>query len=459
MKSTTDAKDEPFDPLYQDFHPPLLRVERTPPAPLGRKILWVLIAMIAFVILWALLGRLDIVAVAQGRLVPESYLKIMQPSEAGIVRDLLVREGDEVQAGQVLMRMDTALSDADTNALAAEYQRKRLSLLRIDAELSDTEPDLSDAQPPTIALEIEAQFRANRAALAAALAEERNRLAEARQQQAAAEQTLRKLDETLPHYRKQEQAFERLTREGFSGELMASDKRRERIEKEREFDTQQHVIASAKAAVAQSESRLTQIRAEYDRQLHRERQEVLSALDRLTEERAKLAHRRSLLELRSPADGIVQDLSTHTPGTVVQPGTVLATVVPRDETLKAEVWVDNDDIGFVRKGQAVKIKLAPFPFNKYGMLAGQVERVSADAADSTSGNSPQGTARDSATSNPPAYKVLVALDSQHLEMNSTRFDAGVGMLATAEIRLGDRTVAEYLLSPVRNAWHDAARER
>lgn len=444
---------------YLDFHPPLLRLQHTAPNPLGRSILWVLASLLAFVLIWSLFGRLDIVSVAEGRLIPESHLKILQPAEAGIVRELHVREGDRVRAGQILMRMDTVLSEADGNALEAEIRRKRLSLHRIEAELSGQTLDLSDEPLSPVVEETMAQHLANRAALSAALAEEHSRLARARQEQAAAEQTLRKLEATLPHYKLQEEAFVRLTRQGFSGELMASDKRRERIEKEQEIATQAHIIESARAGVAQSHSRMTQIEADYRRQLHAERQEVLTQLDRLTEERAKLAHRRALLELKAPQDGIVKELATHTAGTVVQPGTVLATVVPLDELLKAEVWVNNDDIGFVREGQSVKIKLAAFPFQKYGMLTGQVERVGADTSERNANGLSANASQPAANAAPPAYKVLVNLDSQHLEMHGNHFAASVGMLAVAEIHLGDRSVAEYLLSPVSNAWHEAARER
>lgn len=444
---------------YLDFHPPLLRLQHAAPNPLGRSILRLLAGLLAFVLIWALVGRLDVVSVADGRLIPESNLKILQPAEAGIVRELNVREGDRVQAGQILMRMDTVLSEADEKALEAELRRKRLSLHRIEAELAGATLDLSQEPHSPVVEETMAQHVANRAAFSAALAEEQSRLAKARQEQAAAEQTLRKLEATLPHYKLQEEAFIRLTRQGFSGELMASDKRRERIEKEQEIATQAYIIESSRAGVAQSQSRLTQIEADYHRQLHAERQEVLSQLDRLTEERAKLAHRRALLELRAPLDGIVKELATHTSGTVVQPGTVLATVVPLDESLKAEVWVNNDDIGFVREGQPVKIKLPAFPFQKYGMLTGHVERVGADTSERNAQGLSATSPQSAANAAPPAYKVLVNLDSQHLVMNGNRFAASVGMLAVAEIHLGDRSVAEYLLSPISSAWHEAARER
>ena len=442
------------DPLA--FHPPLIRLQQAAPNPQGRRVLWAILGLIAFLILWALVGRLDIVAVAEGKLVPASYLKIVQPSEAGIVKEILVREGETVRAGQVLMRMDALITEADLAAIAAEHARRRLQLARIDAELGDKSFQPEVQAPATLVREAAAQYQANRDALAAALAEERSRLVKAQQELAAARQQKERLEAVLPHYREQDNAYEQLVKEGFAGTLMGSDKRRERIEKEQELATQGYLIASAQASIDQSQKKLKQIEADYVRQLHAERHEAQAQLDKLTQELQKQQHRRELLELKAPQDGVIKDLATHTSGTVVQPGTVLASLVPREEKLKAEVWVSNEDIGFVRTGQPVKLKFATYPFQKYGMGQGIVEHVSADAQS-------EEEARDKGLQGvgqrPLRYKALVALDSNALEVDGVKYPLSVGMHTTAEILLGDRTVAEYLLSPVKKAWHEAGRER
>ena len=442
------------EPDYHDFSPPLLRLQAVSPHPLGRRVLWLLAAMLAWLILWALVGRLDIVAVAEGKLIPHSYLKIVQPADSGIVKEILVREGESVRAGQVLMRMDTLISEADSKSIDADYRRKRATLSRIDAELGDRAYDVAAAtDPPELAREIAAQYRANRAALDAALAEETSRLVRYRHDLASADQVKTRLVETLPHYRQQDEAFAKLARDGYAGSLMASDKRRERIEKEQELKNQIHLIESNRAYVSQSEKRLAQIDSDYRRQLHTERNEVHGQAEKLAQEVEKQAHRQSLMELRATQDSVVKDLSTHTIGTVVQPGTVLLTLVPRDETLRAEVWVSNEDIGFVREKLPVKLKFAAFPFQKYGMVDGTVEHVSADSADSSNNDKTAGKPQ------PLVYKALVALDSMRLEMDGEHFALAAGMQANAEILLGTRSVAEYLLSPVRKAWQEAGRER
>jgi len=442
------------DPL--DFSPPLLRLQESPPNPVGPMVLWALLILLAALLIWSLVGRLDIVAVAEGKLVPQSYVKIVQPSEAGIVKEILVKEGEVVHAGQVLMRMDALITEADARSLEADFQRKRLALHRMDAELYDKpfKPQLQAS--PALKREVEAQYHANRAALEAALAEERSRLEKARHELSAAEHVKKKLIDILPHYRQQEKAYVELSKDGYVAPLMVSDKQRERIEKEQELHTQEQVIESARASMQQSEKKLAQIASDYRRQLHVERNDIEGQADKLAQEVTKQAHRKTLMELKASQDGTVKDLATHTAGTVVQPGTVLLTLVPKEEAMSAEVWVSNEDIGFVRKGQQVKLKIAAFPFQKYGMIEGTVEHVSADAADDAMGSSSTDPTRQGRQL---VYRALVALKSMHLEMDGKSYQLSAGMQTNAEIRLGDRTVLEYLLSPVKKAWHEAGRER
>lgn len=438
-----------------DFHPAIVRLQGTPPHPLGRGVLWATLALLTALLLWATLGRLDIVAVAEGRLVPDTYVKIVQPADGGVVKEILVREGEPVKGGQVLLRMDKTLSESDLKALSADYENKRIALRRIDAQLASSAFTRRGDEPPELFAQVAAQYAANRQAYENALAQERALLDKARHDVASAEEVRRKLEQVLPHYREQEAAFEKLAREGFAGKLMYTDKQRERIEKERDLKAQEAMIASARATIAQEEKKIAQISAEYRRQLQTERVEIAAQAEKVAQELAKQEHRNEYLELRAPQDGVVKDLATHTIGTVTSPGTILMTLVPKDEILRAEVWVRNDDIGFVREGQPAKLKLAAFTYQKYGMLDGTVAHVSADAAEPTAG----GTAAQAKGVEPAAYRALVNLRTQVLEADAERHRLAPGMQVSAEIHLGTRSVLEYLLSPVGKAFHEAARER
>lgn len=437
-----------------EFAPGLLRFD-APPSPFPRAVILVLVSLVAALILWAWLGKLDVVAVANGRLIPVGQLKVVQPPESGIVTELLVREGDRVTAGQVLMRMDPLLNEADRKSVTAEFRHKSLQLRRIDAELSGEALKVRAEDPPTLFQEYAQQLAANRQALDDALAQEASNLERARQELAAAEQIRRKLEATLPAYQASEEAFSRLAKDGYAGNLAAMDRQRLRIEREQDLRAQEHTITSHRAAIEQSERRLKEMKSQHRQQLLRERVEVSAAYHRLEQEVRKLEHRGTLLELKAPSAGIVKDLATHTEGTVVAPGSVLMTVVPAGDPLVAEVWIDNQDIGFVHPGQEVQLKLAAFAFQKYGMVHGSVKHVSPDATEPGKG-APEGSGGSQGAQ---MYRALIALPSSVLVADGRNYPLTTGMQVTAEIRIAERTVLEYLFSPVGGAFHDAARER
>ncbi|MBD9359929.1 HlyD family type I secretion periplasmic adaptor subunit [Methylomonas fluvii] len=443
-----------------DFQPGLLRIQRQPPHPMACVVLYSLLILLVFLLAWAAFGELDIVAVAEGKLVPSSYLKIVQPAEQGIVKDILVQEGESVEAGQVLMRMDAVYSDADRKTLTNDYHSNRLALRRIDAQLSEHPLQKDDLDPPELYGQVASQYAANIHAYRNALSQERSVLEKAQHDLTAAEQVKTKLVQTLPHYREQENAFEQLAKRGYGGRIQANEKVRERIEKEQDLLTQASVIQAAKATITQSRTHIEQITADYLRQLQADRVDVSTKLEKVRQELAKIEHRNELLELKAPQAAVIKDLATHTIGTVASPGTILMTLVPINENLRAEVWVTNEDIGFIRPGQPVKLKLAAFPFQKYGLVEASISHVSADAVDKQSSDGmSQPAEKNNKTAVPLAYRALADLRAPYLENEGQQHLLTAGMQVSAEIKLGTRTVLEYLLSPVRKAFHEAARER
>ncbi|MBC7945182.1 MAG: HlyD family type I secretion periplasmic adaptor subunit [Burkholderiales bacterium] len=426
------------------------RLREHPPSPLSRFVLYALLALFAILLCWAAFGRLDIIAVAPGRLVPQHSLQIVQPADSGIIKELLVREGDEVKAGQVLLRMDTGVSDADNKILRAELGAKNLQLRRIDAELNNKPLKRLANDGGQMFLHVEAQYQERRRAYLDGLAEVEAQLLKARQDLASALEVLAKLAQTLPHFREQEQVYDELLQDGSIAKLEARGKSRERIEKEQDLRSQDHTVASLEASITQAQKRVEQITSNYRSQLHNERVDAAGQYQKLQQDMAKQKLRHALLELKAPQDGVIKDLSTHTVGAVVSPGTVLMTLVPNNDPLHAEVLVTHLDAGFVRPAQPVKVKLTAYPFQKYGMLEGEVRLISADATE------PQGEAKGQAS---PGYRTIVALRTPFIEREGQRHALSAGMQVSAEINLGSRTVLEYLLSPVQKTVHEAARER
>jgi len=440
-----------------EFLPEWLEARRSPPSPLPGALLHVLFALAAVAAGWMAFGRLDIVAVAPGKLVPQKLVKVVQPPESGIVREVLVSEGDVVAAGQVLMRMDAALSEADRLILSNELALRSLQLARIDAELEDRALARTRGQSPELFAQVETQYHARRRAYRDALDAEQAVLAKAERDLAAAREIQTKLDRTAPIFREQERAWEQLAREGFAGRLLALDRSRSRIENEQDRQAQAAAVESLEAAIDLARKRIAQVTSGYRRDLSAERVEAQARRQRLEQDLAKQSHRHDLLELRAPVAGTVKDVATHTPGTVVAPGTVLATVVPADEPLEAEVWVSNLDAGQVAAGTPVKVKVAAFPFQRFGMVDGIVRHLSADATERADGASARMAAP--APGAGPSFRALIALEARGLEAGDRRFALTPGMQVTAEMHLGTRTVLDYLLSPIARTVREAGRER
>jgi HlyD family secretion protein len=434
------------------------------PGHAPRWTLWAIAALFGVLLTWSLLARLDIVAVAEGRLVPQSYVKIVQPADAGIVREILVREGERVDAGQVLVRLDPTENAADSTAVERELGAQQLQLRRIDAELGGVPMAGASGDDPSLYAEAQAQYRAHRQALLDALAQEQQAGERAAKELVAARATERKLERTLPSYERSAAAYEKLAGQQLVGTLQAEEQRRLATEQAQDLAAQQATVASLEAAVGQSARRAAQLRSSYASELHALRLETVQKLTQLEQQRAKLAYRQQNLALRAPQAGTVKELATTTVGAVVQPGTVLLSLVPANEPLRAEVAVQNPDIGFVRAGQRVRLKLAAYPFQKYGMLDGTVETVMAD----TGSQGGRGAATGGAAVDDPAaatardvsaYRAIVTLTAQEMRARGASLPLAAGMQLTAEIVEDQRTIMEYLLSPVQRVASEAGRER
>ena len=441
-----------------DFAPDLLAIQERPPARLPRAIGITVVSLVVLLLLWAAFAQLDVIATADGRLVPLTFTKVVQPADAGVVTEILVNDGDEVVQNQVLMRLDARLSQADTTALSKDVALRRLTLHRIEAELSDRPflPSFGEkaSEPGDLFARVETQFRARRQAYLDAIAQENENLNKARADLAAAQQVLSKLTQTLPTYKQSADAFRKLVQDGFVGEIAAAEKNREYVEKEQDLKTQAANVQSLNASIAQSERRIASVRSQYRSQLENERVDTLALLNKSGQELEKSSVKAGQLEIRAPSSGVVKDIATTNAGAVVAAGVLLMNIVPKGEPLQAEVLLKNEDVGFVAVGQPVKLKVAAYQFQKYGLLEGKVNLVGADSADPK---------QQQQQGQPPTltYRAIVGLDSTVLASAATgeKLALNPGMLVTAEIHQGRRSVLEYLLSPVKKVAQEAARER
>lgn len=446
--------------------PTLRSIQNTVARPLPGATLRVLSLMCCGMFAWLVLGKVDIIAEAPGKLVPKTFVKVVQPQDAGILTEVLVAEGDVVKEGQVLARLDPVMATSDQSSTKSELQQADLQVRRIDAELSGDAfaPVAEDGAP--FAAQALAQYTARRAVFQQQLATEQAGLSKLRSDLQAATAVLSRLGQTVGSYQEIADAYKSLGSQELQPKTVVLEKERDRVDHEHELTAQQYTVAGLRSGVKQSEQRLLQIKADYTKELALERNDALLKLEKARNELAKQDHRVTALELKAPVAGVIKDVMSHSAGTVLSPGTVLLTLVPANEPLRAEVWVKNEDAGFVFPGQAVQLKVATYPFQKYGLLHGKVLVLSPDAAEA---NAPSGTPGASSQGPSPAgpsgapqsaqFRALVELDQQALVTQDKTFPLRPGMQVVAEANQGQRTVLEYLLSPIRKSVMEAARER
>jgi hemolysin D len=431
------------------FLPAALSLQDTPLHPAPRRAALILCALFVLALLWAMFGRIDIVAVATGRIVVSERTKTLQPLQASVIKRVLVKDGDAVQAGQVLVELDATEAKADRASVqeqldAAESELRRTAVL-LQAMRQSTAPRMSDdAGVETNTAEhaqLLAEWQDISARLAKFAAERARREAEWRTVQAMTA----KLEATLPIARQREVDVQRLVEQGFMSGHAGQDRARERIELERDLATQQARGAEAQAALIEADQAKAAYRAETERSLSERNAQAHLKREQLTQERTKTEQRNRLAQLTAPVSGTVQQVAVHTEGGVVTPAQVLMVIVPHEAQVSAEVVIDNKDIGFVHEGQSAEIKLETFNFTRYGTVNATVKSLSADAVNDDKRGA--------------IFPATLALAQDAIDVDGKRVRLSPGMNVTAEIKTGSRRVIEYLISPLQRAGTESLRER
>ena len=431
------------------FLPAALSLQDTPPHPAPRRVAWVLCALFLIALAWSVFGRIDIVAVAQGRIVVSERTKTIQPLEASVIKRVLVSDGQAVQAGQVLVELDATDARADQASVREQLASVSSEARRTTALLAA----LSANRPPVLAAADEAEAGAQDAAqLQAEWADITAKLAQLGAEQArrqaeilTVKESIAKLEATLPIARQREADVKGLADQGFMSGHAGQDRTRERIEQERDLATQRARLAEALASLNESENHRRAYLAETRRGLSERQAAALSKREQLGQERSKAEQRARLTQLTAPVAGTVQQVAVHTEGGVVTPAQVLMVIVPKDAEVTAEVVIDNKDIGFVSVGQVAAIKLETFPFTRYGTVDSRVSGVTADAVNDEKRGA--------------IFPATLTLQSSSILVDGKRIRLSPGMNVTAEIKTGRRRVIEYLLNPVRAAVSESMGER
>lgn len=436
--------------IDKDFLPAALEIMEKPPSPVGRILTWSILGFFMIAVLWSVFGSVDVVAVSLGQIIPEGKVRVVQPADAGVVREIHVREGQFVKAGDPLVDLDPTFSGADQAEakralLAAEVYLERSEVLwaYINGETrpfqapGDTPRELVDRQEKLIQSRIDG-YESARNALVKQRSEGEHDLEAARYQ-------LSLLEETLPLVEEQLGDRETLLEQGLTPKYLVLELRERYITQVKNIEIQKNQISKLEASIAAIDSQINQLTQEFRTTVLGELGESGDEAAIRREEYTKAVQKNSMQNLLAPVSGTVHQLTINTLGAVVEPAQALMVIVPEDEELIVEAMVLNKDIGFVQIGDQVVVKLEAFPFTKYGVIEGRLESLSTDAIqDEVLGL---------------VYRARVRLVENKIRAEGRTVRLTPGMAATAEIKTGERRLIEFLLSPLLRYKDESLRER
>jgi hemolysin D len=468
MQNDADRVHKPQ--LEHEFLPAALEIMEKPPSPGLRLLMLSLCSFLVVALAWSFIGRVDVVAVATGKTLPAANVKIIQPLEIGAVHAIHVRNGEHVSKGQLLIELDPTVAGAEEAQAGRGLLSARIAEARNAALLAHlagkpsvfrappgTPPDVSATQARLISSAV-AEYEAQRAALTQSRAEKTAELA-------ATSAEIAKLRQTLPLVDQQLAARRELSARGHYPRLKMLEYEQTRVEHLRNIDVQESNAEKSRAAIANIDAQLRQLREEFGKKAATELSTAEDESGVRAEEFRKTQKKTLFQQIRAPVDGVVQQLAVHTIGGVVQPAQPLMMIVPDGSEVEIEAQVLNRDIGFVREGQEVRVKLEAFPFTEYGLVDGVVETISRDAVQQDAqlaGQTPGGGAAAS-TGKAPAgglvYTARIRLKRRWIGVAGRRRPIGPGLAVQAEIKTGERRIIQYLVSPIAQALDEAGRER
>jgi hemolysin D len=442
MRRSRAAGDETLD-----FVSAADRIEREPIARGMPLVLHALLACLISAFAWAALSRVDEVVSSRGRLVSIDHHVLLQASEPAQIATIRASVGQPVSKGDVLVTFDATNVGADQGQVRERFASLDAQVRRLEAERDSTafraQAGQDDAEQRLVAEQRQANFRARLLRFDESLARARKSL-----DFNAAE--IQALEGRLASLREIEAMNEDLADRQFQSRRVLLDSREKRLEAERN-------LASVRGRTSEIRQELLAIDADRAAFVAEHRQRILEELvlarrerDALAQQLVKADRRSNLSTLSAPVDGVVLEVARVAPGSVVREAQVIVTLVPVDAQIEAEVRIENADVSGVKEGDAVRVKIDAFPFQRHGVLTGRVRKLSPDTPTEAAAGAQQV---------PAQYLARIAIDREALAGRDRLGRLLPGMTLSAEILTGSRTVLSYLSEPLIRLRDEALNER
>lgn len=454
-----------------EFMPAALELQESPPNPLVRWLAWVLILLFLLTLFWACIGKVDVVSSAEGKIIPSSRVKQIQPLSKGFVKAIHVKEGEFVRQGEALIELDRTITAAEQARMQQELHSVSLDLAGAEAlyELLVNAPDLKMSEDvnhisyPSTATEISLKLQPGVESIEneillyqqktweqwrqyqAQLSSLHSTVKRVQSEKVGNKETIKKLEQTLPIITKRATALESLYAKNMVSEAEYLELEQQRIERAQDLAAQQQMQQQLDAAINEAQQRINALKADTLGKLLSQIVDNRNQIANLNEELVKVTDMNNKQVLYAPVSGYVQQLAVNTIGGIVTEAQQLMIIVPEEESLEVQVMLGNQDVGFIQNNMSAEIKVHTFPFTKYGLIDATVTHISDDAI---------------------IDEKLGLVFTMHLKMHKNTIrveDKDVklipGMAVTAEVKTTKRRVIEYFLSPLLRYKQESIRER
>jgi membrane fusion protein, adhesin transport system len=421
-------------------------------APQGMKprtMLYLCVGACATFFLWAGLSRLDMVSMAMGEVVPQGKVKEVQHLEGGIIREILVREGEQVRSGQALINLESTGSGSSLEELGVRRNYLRVEIARLEAELEgrpepEFEAELLECCPDAVA-QARNLFLARGGRLASEMAAQRDEIKQRTQDIQENLAAIRNFEHSLSLTREQVQLSQELLDEQLTTRIKHLGLLQDEAKLASALEESRIGLTRAQSALSQAREKLGVLEGGRAEEARAKLSDARRELDELNQRMRRVSDSLDRTVIRSPVDGVVKALRLTTDGGVVAPGMIVADIVPADAGLLVEAKLPVSEIGFVRQGQEARVKLASRDARRFGHLEGKVVHVSPDRFATPDGHT--------------FYTVRIQTEKDRFESGPEVYSLYPGMALMAFIHTGKRTVLAYLLDPFIDSVGSALQER
>lgn len=399
--------------------------------------------MLAF-LLWASLAPVDEVTHGQGRVIPSSKAQVIQSAEPTTIEEILVRSGQKVSKGQLLVRLDDAMLASELGQLQAETRSLTARAGRLEKEGTGTGANCATGGPEcqqeqALAAVRQSALRSKQDGLSAQVEQRRRELGEA-------QATIDSLGGSVQLARQRVAMLEPLAAKSIIPQTELLDARRDLVDAQGRLNAAQQQASRASAAIREAQAQLSEANFQFKQDALNERSQLEAKIAVNSESLRGAKGRAQRAEIRSPVDGVVNDVQVTTIGGFVTAGQKIMQIVPIGDKLLVETRVKPNDIAFIKTGDRAVVKVTAYDFSIYGGLSGTVQQVSADSV------------YDEATRE-AYFTVVVETDRAWLGTGAHKLPITPGMVCDVEILTGRKSVLAYLLKPIMKARSEALRER